>query len=83
MNLVSISKLDQLFRRKDTPDAKLVNAVHDSTMVEVPNDQVEECKEIMRSVMVNEPMKWLGEYFKDVPVVVDFKQGNSWDELIE
>lgn len=60
--------------------AYIVNIVHDSMLIECPDDfaiissAIAEIKEVMESV----PNKWLSI---DVPFKVDFKIGKSWGEL--
>ena len=55
-------------------DARVILTVHDSIMVEVREDQVDEAQEIMRQVMSSHPSM-------GVPLVVDFKRGHAWGSL--
>ncbi len=54
-------------------DAHLVLQVHDELLVEVAEDQVERCKELVRQAME-------GAADLDVPLVVDVGDGANWHE---
>lgn len=54
-------------------DAKMLLQVHDELIFEVPEDQVDQTKDVIREVME-------GAATLDVPLVVDIGQGDNWDE---
>ena len=59
-------------RMKDT--WKLVAVVHDEILLEVPEDEAEEAKNILESCMI-EGMQTI---VKDIPIVVDSTISNNW-----
>jgi len=58
-------------------DVRMLLQVHDELVFEVPDDEVEATRDVVRSVMEGaaEPVLKLS-----VPLVVDAKAGLNWDE---
>lgn len=54
-------------------DARMLLQVHDELIFEVPEDQIDKTKDVVRTVME-------GAATLDVPLVVDIGQGLNWDE---
>ena len=69
MKLAMIRVFDAL--KAELPDAKLVMQVHDELIVEVRDEDVAKCKEI-----VKREMESVAEL--SVPLTVDVTSGKSW-----
>lgn len=62
---------------KKLPDAKLINLVHDSVMLEIPEGKVDEYAKIMEQEMTDQT-----EYpWAIVPFEIEVKAGKSWASL--
>ena len=63
---------------REIPDNwRLVNEVHDSIMLEVPDADVARAAAMLKRCMI----AGMRHVIKKVPVVVDFKTGKNWAEL--
>jgi len=59
--------------KKENPLTKMIIQVHDELVFEVPEDQVEEVKKLIKEEME-------GVYPLQVPLKVDINIGKNWDE---
>lgn len=69
--------------RESTLDAKLVNTVHDSVVLLVPQDQIERTAKLVRTTLESVPhvMKALFDIDFDLATPVEIEVGPSWGEL--
>ena len=83
--LVAISKLSKLFKTKHFVEmgAKLLLTVHDSIAAECYEEYRDTVARAMRSVMINEPLKYVAKYMNGVPIEVDVKTGPTWGDLTD
>jgi uracil-DNA glycosylase family 4 len=75
--LVSLIDMTKQIIKQKLP-IKLVNTVHDSIMAVHKTEDTKDVVEFMNGIMVDTPMRWLGDQMHDVPIIVDFKTGQSW-----
>lgn len=75
LNLVSAIRLHEIY--KDTDYAHVILLIHDSTILEVKDEYVEEVKKVMHQVMLEVPK----EVFPQVPFQADVKVGEKLGDL--
>jgi len=69
MSVIDISRM--------MPHVKIVGTVHDSILMEIPNDMVEESLVYIKKIMESPPtLKKLGVTHLPLPIKVDIKTGN-------
>lgn len=79
---VSMNKLLKVLRKmKLSKYAKIVNTVHDSLMLLVKDSHLNKVMKIMKEVMESEPVRWLGDSLRGIPIEIDLKVGKSWDAM--
>jgi DNA polymerase-1 len=75
LNLISATRLHEIY--KSTDYAKVVLLIHDSLIMEVRDDKVEEVKAVMHEIMIDTPRK----VFPQVPFRADVKIGERLGDL--
>jgi len=75
LNLISATRLHEIYKSCDY--AKVVMLIHDSLIMEVRDDHVEEVSKMMHKVMVDTPK----EVFPQVPFKADVKVGTRLGDL--
>lgn len=76
MTLISAMRLHD--RYKDDPHVRVLCLVHDSLLMEVREDKVEEVSRCMKQTMETTA----GEWFPDVPHLAEVKTGQGWGDVL-
>ena len=82
MCLVSATKLGSLLQRKEI-NARVINLIHDSIMIEAHEDVAERVMKLTDKVMRHEPLRWIKKEMRGIPLLVEFKRGKNWGEMQE
>lgn len=77
LTLKSTILINAEFKRQGL-DAHIINEVHDSIMVEVREDQVDQAARIMLDIMQSVPLE---VFNTDMPFVADLELGTHWGSL--
>lgn len=75
--LVATERIYEYFRNKGADYVKPVLSVHDSLVLEVREDKVEEVKKVMQEIMESTP----AEFFPGVPYIAEVKVGKSMKDF--
>jgi DNA polymerase I-like protein with 3'-5' exonuclease and polymerase domains len=59
--------------------AKIVNLVHDSIVMEVPEENIEKVAQIAKNTMEETPKLYLDNL--DIPFIADVEVGKSWGKM--
>ena len=82
MCLTAMVRLEKYIDDKEIEeDIRIINNVHDSILFEIRTDRIEGLTDVIKKTMIEEPMRWVGKWFQDVPIEVDIKTGKSWGDL--
>jgi len=74
-NLIAATRLYQIY--KDVEWADVVLLIHDSLIMQVRDDKVDEVSKVMQATMLSVPK----EYFPDIPFIADIKTGKRLGDI--
>jgi len=63
-------------------DARVLSIVHDEIITECADALVPRVADLIRMTMTREPLRWVGKWFTDVPIIVDVEGGKSWGSTL-
>ncbi len=79
LNFLALIEIEDLIDRKEI-EMECFFPVHDSIEGGGPKDQTEANLQAMEEVMMGIAKKWLPELYSEVPLLVDAKAGDTWEE---
>ena len=79
LNFLSLIEIERLIDRKEI-DMECFFPVHDSIEAGGPKDQTEANLQAMEEVMMGIAKKWLPELYSGIPLLVEAKAGDTWEE---